>query len=245
MINKIMLETGIDIPFEEAQLIIHQPTIKEIAYIGQKSFFKGCSYLNFSKNNLSFQDKNNLKDLSDFEILMTLMKEKNQKIQQNKICMQLVLSLLFPDYQIAFLPLSIMLSKDNERHLIDKSNFDNFKIYIQKMFQLKNFLNQDKNYNPGGPQAAAIVKKIQQGKRKRAKLKAQSGEIQEEIEIIAKYISILSIGLQKNKKELSNYTFFQLVSEYNRFILKNQFDTYFSAKLAGAQNIEQVQYWMK
>jgi hypothetical protein len=34
MINKIMLETGIDIPFEEAQLIIHQPTIKEIAYIG-------------------------------------------------------------------------------------------------------------------------------------------------------------------------------------------------------------------
>jgi hypothetical protein len=60
------------------------------------------------------------------------------------------------------------------------------------------------------------------------------------VEIIAKYISILSVGLQKNKKELSNYTFFQLVSEYNRFTLKNQFDMYFSAKLAGAQNLEEV-----
>lgn len=245
MINKIMLETGIDIPFEEAQLIIHQPRIKEIAYIGQKSFFKGCNYLTFSKNNLSFQDKNNLRDLSDFEVLMTLMKEKKQIVQQNKICMELVLSLLFPDYQIVFLPFSIMLMKDNERHLIDKDNFDNFKQYIQKMFQLKDFFKQSQNYNPGGSHAAAIAKKIQQGKRKRAKLKAQMGEEQEEIEIIAKYISILSVGLQKDKNELSNYTFFQLVSEYNRFILKNQFDTYFSAKLAGAQNLEEVQYWMK
>jgi hypothetical protein len=48
--------------------------------------------------------------------------------------MQLVLSLLFPDYQIVFLPLCIMLRKEDEKHLIDKDNFDNFKNYIDKMF---------------------------------------------------------------------------------------------------------------
>jgi hypothetical protein len=38
-----------DIPFEEARLIIHNPTLKEIAIIGEDVFFMGCEYLNFSK----------------------------------------------------------------------------------------------------------------------------------------------------------------------------------------------------
>ena len=50
MDNELLLLSGNDIPFIEAQVTIHQPTIKEIAYIGEEAFFTGCELINFSKN---------------------------------------------------------------------------------------------------------------------------------------------------------------------------------------------------
>ena len=49
MINYLLLLSGNDIPFIDAQISIHQPKIKEIAFIGEESFYTGCEYLNFSK----------------------------------------------------------------------------------------------------------------------------------------------------------------------------------------------------
>ena len=40
MLNDLLLLSGNDIPFEQAQISIHQPTIKEIAYIGEENFFR-------------------------------------------------------------------------------------------------------------------------------------------------------------------------------------------------------------
>lgn len=58
--DQLQLYSKIDIPFKSAELIIHNPTIKEISYIEEKDFFKGCEYLNFSKDRLEQKDKNNL-----------------------------------------------------------------------------------------------------------------------------------------------------------------------------------------
>ena len=62
-VNQLLLLSKNDIPFESARLIVHQPSIKQIAYIGQRSFFSGCEYLSFSKNKLKQQDKVRLKDV--------------------------------------------------------------------------------------------------------------------------------------------------------------------------------------
>ena len=59
MLNDLLLLSGNDIPFIEAQVNIHQPSIKEIAYIGEEAFFIGCNLLNFSKNILTEEDKIN------------------------------------------------------------------------------------------------------------------------------------------------------------------------------------------
>ena len=42
MLNDLLLLSGNDIPFTGAQLTIHQPTIKEIAYVGEENFYTGC-----------------------------------------------------------------------------------------------------------------------------------------------------------------------------------------------------------
>ena len=68
MLNDLMLLSGVDIPFPEAQLAIHQPSIKEIGFIGEESFYSGCGALNFSKNDLTEKDRIALKDFNDFEI---------------------------------------------------------------------------------------------------------------------------------------------------------------------------------
>ena len=62
MNNELLLLSGNDIPIAKANLLLHQPTIKEIAYVGEEIFFSGCEFLRFSKNNLSIEDKSHLEN---------------------------------------------------------------------------------------------------------------------------------------------------------------------------------------
>ena len=115
MIGDLLLLSGNDIPFPEAQVTIHQPTLKEIAYIGEEAFFVGCGFLDFSKNLLSEQDKVRLENYNDFDILMSIMMDKNKEIQMQQVCATLVLSLMFPSYQIKFQPNGILFFDENNK----------------------------------------------------------------------------------------------------------------------------------
>lgn len=242
MENELLYLSGNDIPFEQAKVILHQPTIKEIAYIGEKNFFTGCQFLIFSKEkNLQDKDKILLEDSNDFKILMTMIRQDNVITKNYKICMHMVLTLIFPQYKIDFLPLSIRLLKDKESFFIDENNFDKFKEIIQRMFCLGVGQNSSR-YNPGGPQAAALVKKFQERARKLAKLKGKS---EDQINIFSQYISILAVGQQKNMNQLLQYTVYQLQNEMRRFRMKTTYDIHLQARMAGAQNLQEVKNWME
>ena len=47
MIDYLLQLSKNDVPFVEANLIIHQPTLKEIAYIGEETFFFRVSVFKF------------------------------------------------------------------------------------------------------------------------------------------------------------------------------------------------------
>lgn len=247
MQNELLLLSGNEIPFIQAQITIHQPTIDEISFIGEDTFYTGCQYLNFSKQNLSEQDKNHLNDLNDFEVLMTIIKNNDIAVKKYKVCMQLVLLLLFPNYRIDFLPTSIMISRKQngkqENHLIDKNNFDSFKQILQKMFCLDSFSEDSKKYNPGGPQAKALVQKFKKRHKKLAELKNQ-GQQKKQISILSRYVSILAVGERKDMNLLLKYTVYQLFDEFRRFRLKEDYDIYIKAKMAGAKDLEEIKNWM-
>jgi len=61
---------------------------------------------------------------------MTMIRQDNVMAKEYKVCMTMVLALIFPDYQIDFLPLSIRLLKDKESFFIDENNFEEFKIIL-------------------------------------------------------------------------------------------------------------------
>lgn len=251
MIDKLLLLSGNEIPFIQAQITIHQPTLKEIAFIGEENFFTGCEYLNFSKQKLKEQDKNHLDSFNSFEILMTMIRENNTSINKYKTCMELVLLLLFPQYKIDFLPMSIMISKLNDKkeketHLIDKDNFEKFQNIIKQIFCLKQVMKDDasEKYNPGGPQAKALVQKFKQRQRKIAEIKNQNKDKKSSISIFSRYISILAVGEKKDINKLLQYTVYQLFDEFYRFRMKQDFDLYVQAKMAGAKDLEEIENWM-
>ena len=134
--NDLLFLSGNDIPFIEAQITIHQPTIKEIAYIGEEVFFTGCELINFSKNILSEEDKMNLENKTNFDILIAILRERNAVMQKNRNCVEMVLALIFPFYTIDFNDDAIVLKaeKNEESHFINNNNFDSFK----KIFNIVN-----------------------------------------------------------------------------------------------------------
>ena len=45
--------------------------------IGEEALFSGCELLRFSKDILTSEDKNNLSNYTDFNILMSIMNDKS------------------------------------------------------------------------------------------------------------------------------------------------------------------------
>ena len=132
MLSDLQLLSGNDIPFPAAQITIHQPTIKEIGLIGEEEFFTGQQILNFSKDILAEEDKVNLEDKTNFDILIAILREQNAVMQYNRNCVNNVLALIFPNYDITFEKDCIKLVKENEERIecIDAHNgnifyFDN------------------------------------------------------------------------------------------------------------------------
>ena len=110
MNNELLLLSGNDIPFIEASLTIHPLTLREIALLGEEVFFTGCELLKFSKDILTNEDKINLSNYTDFQILMSIMNDNSVSMQNNVSSAQMVLDLLFPLYTVTISPFGIICS---------------------------------------------------------------------------------------------------------------------------------------
>ena len=150
MNNDLILQSKNNIPFIEAQVEIHQPTISEISLINEENFQHGCRFLSFSKDLISEEDKSNLEQLSNFEVLMSIINDKNAAIKKQKVCLVMVLTLIFPTYQVKLSQNEILFLQDNQVvGKLTKDNFEEFKEIISTMFCLKSSGGGD-DYNPSG-----------------------------------------------------------------------------------------------
>lgn len=238
MIDTLLLLAGNDIPFASAQISIHQPTLKEIGYIGENEFHHGTHFLLFDKSFLSESDKKDLENISDFDIFMSIMNSPELVEQRNYALM--VLTLMFPNVRVDIKKDRILLVQDNVEYesSINGNNFGEFQNIVRKMYCLDGELGEEFSYNPADGLAQKIADKL---RKRHQKLNQQ---VTEKIEIFPRYISILAVGMNKDMNELSNYTVYQISDEFKRFQLKNQFDIYMSAKMAGATDLEEVENWM-
>lgn len=243
MLGDLLLLSGNDIPFPEAQITIHPPTLKEIAYIGEDVFFIGCGFLDFSKKFLNDMDKIKLSDYDDFDIFMVIMNKPAPSTKNVVESAVQVLELIFPLYSVEVRIDAIVLIQNEKEYRIDKSNFLQFKTLIQQIFHLSQDKSQD-DYNPSGDMAKRIAEKFRKRHEQLNKLAGKDNSKEKNVSILSRYASILAIGLQKDLNELMRYTVYQLYDEFQRFQLKMQWDAYMQARMAGAKGLDEVDNWM-
>ena len=244
MLGDLLLLSGNDIPFPEARVTIHQPTLKEIAYLGEETFFVGCGFLDFSKNLLSETDKINLANYNDFDIFMSIVINQNKDVKRSVEAAFLVLGLIFPLYEISVRDNLIILKQDKEEYIINSNNFAKFKEIISTMFNLKLGQENLEDYNPSGDMAKRIAEKFKKRHEQLNKIAKEAFGDGKRIAILSRYASILAVGLQKDFNDLMQYTVYQLYDEFQRFQLKVQWDAYIQARMAGAKDLEEVDNWM-
>ena len=216
MNNSLILLTGADIPFVEGTVTIHQPSIYEISLIGEEAFFSGCELLRFSKDILNSEDKNRLKNQTDFNILMSIMNDKSESTRYSVSCAKQVLDLIFPLYSVEIERETIELY-DRETLMpsgqLNNINFLSFKDIIINMFCLHK-ASSTQEYNVQGELAKKIAEKFQKRKQQLAEL---SSSKQNKVAIFSRYISILTVGEHKDMNTFMKYTVYQLLDEFQRF----------------------------
>ena len=248
VIPELTLDIKTDIPFPQAQLTIHQPSITEISMIGEIDFLVGVNAL--AKDYQKYKDNSDLSNMSNFDILMSVVGEKTETSKKIAENIQKIFFLIFPNYDIVFTP-SSMLFKDtttdqnaNQLSMIDSNNFDIFQNIIYEMFCLHMLSHEDVDeYNPQGDRARAIVDKFRKKREYLAQLRKERGEDNEKASVFGRYINILAVGEGKDKNVLREYSVYQLIEEFNRFQLKETFDFTFEAKMAGATKLKDAKDW--
>lgn len=234
----LQLISGTDIPIPQCQLILHQPSIKELSFMGEQDFFMAIQVLTVSKNIIN-QGETLLADINNFQIFMTIMNNKETVAKKNSVLT--LFTLIFPTKKVVLLPSSIILSSDGETAVIDENNFEDFQEVIKAVFCLSNSLVGQQSFNPANEQARQIAEKLMRG---RARVAAQKG--QQQSSIFGQYLSVLTVGLSsmslQDCLELTMYQLFDLVERYMLYI---DWDIDIRSRLAGAQINKPVENWMK
>ena len=240
LIDDLLLLSGNDLPFPQGNLTIHQPKLKQIAYITEERFWIGCEFLRFDKNSLASQDKVSLQNQSNFNILLTVIKEKDYNSEQIRLNIMSLLALLFPIGHITIGEKAILIQDHNTKEVgeINEENFEDFKSIIVRMFCLTS--KENRQYNPSGDLAKKIADKLKKGRQMAAKLAPEK-----KITIFQKYISGLAVGQKKDMNTLFNYTVYQLLDEFQRYQLKSAYDFYMTAKIQGCSGMDEPQDWLK
>lgn len=230
---------GIDLPIPECQLVAHQPSISEIAFIGEADFFIGVQALCLYKS-MFIEDKTLSDDITNFQIFMTIMMDKESKKQKDAVNM--VLKLCFPDYKVLITPNSLIFNKEGQSGImIDEKNFESLQAILRKIFCMKDGPMDQQAFNPGNAKAQEIAKKLMRG---RDRIAAERGGSNSSV--FSQYISILTVGLSSmSMLELTKLTMFQLYDLIDRYNLYVKWDLDIRARLAGAKPKEESDNWMK
>ena len=235
---RLALMCGSDIPIPECQLTVHQPTLNEIALIGENDFFMGIQTLCINKNMVN-QGETLLANTSNFQIFMTIMQEK--ETLDKKQAVQQLFPLLFPKQQLLLTPRSVILKDSNSSSTIDENNFDAFQRVISQIFCINSGPMNTQTFNPGDKKAKEIADKLT---RARQRVAAQKGD--GEGSVFSQYISTLTVGLNSMSiVDCKNLTMYQLFDLIERYMLYTNWDLDVKSRLAGGKPETQVDNWMK
>lgn len=234
------LIAGIDIPIPECQLILHQPKIKELAFLGDINFFTGVQTLALHKSMFVQKDNSVPDSINNFQIFMTVIGEKEMADKKKNV--KDLLNLIFPDYTVLITPRSIVFQdSEKQAHTVDESNFEALQEVVREVFCLNDGPMDQTAFNPADEKAREIAQKLMRG---RQRVAAQKGGAN--TSVFSQYLSILTVGLHSmSLHDLLNCTMYQLYDLMERYSLYINWDIDVRTRLAGGKPESQPDNWMK
>lgn len=234
---QLALICGSDIPIPECQIVLHQPTMREIALIGDNDFFTAIQTLCVNKNMIA-QGETLLANTNNFQIFMTIMQEKEAKDKREAVIQ--LFPLIFPGYKVLLTPRSILIEKEENLLTIDETNFEALQKILQQVFCINSGPMETQSFNPSNAKAKEIADKLMKARQRVAAQKQEKGSI------FTQYISVLTIGLNSMSiYDCANLTMYQLFDLVERYMLYTNWDLDIRSRLAGAKVEKQPENWMK
>lgn len=253
-IDKLTLMAGANIPVLELRVNMHQPTIREIAVLGEEKFYVSVGLFSINAKNvakaltLNLEEtdierielvRKSIESLSDFELLLQVLNEEQDALRSFEMILQLVL----PDYIFSVeerFILGFNRTDTKETITITEENYPFLKDTLYEMFCLG--IVKAEEFNTQDDRARAIAAKI---KKARERVRIAKGENLEKTYVLANYISSLGIGSNAlNIINAVDLTVYQLFNQMERFGLYVQNDYAVRAAMTGAKGVEMID-WLK
>lgn len=233
--------TGANVLVKSCNIVIRQPTVREVLQIGEDRFLLAVQFLTKSRDLFEEMREGNseLEHLSDFQILL-IMYANDVELQNT---LNLFFELIFPLYEIVLTENSIDF-KDKESNIIKGRvtlfNFEDLQDTLEQLFIP--YSQKKEEFNPVNKAAAEIARKIKAGQEKRAKQQKRTPQ-----SLLGSFCSILSVGLSMDINIFFSYTLFQLFDTYMRFERKQAEDQYIrlaTVPFADSSHLEQPDPWV-
>ena len=211
--------SGQDVPIVDCNIVIHQPTIKQIVMFKETSFISAVQLFgNIDETIVKLREVNPLTEqFTDFQLLMALLNQ-DDKIKKN---INDFFELIFPQYIIEIGNEDICFYYNEQKvGIINLYNYKTFCNIVDILFGLPT---NKKKYSPANKKAQEIAEKF----KKRAEILAKKkGKDDDSPSLYGSYVSILSVGMNIDINILFNYTPFQLYDTFNRYWKKVNSDFY-------------------
>ncbi len=245
-IDYLSLVSGQDVLLKEFKLVVRQPRLKEIAMIGEKEFYSTCNFLLVTKESIVTEMENKYPTEDIAQIY--------SEVDEYAVVMEFVLNatglkegmfqmfeLLFPEYKISIEEIGIFFMKEGAPPVVIRpEDYGEFRDCLKQILCLGSKSMGSEEYNTVSAQADAIAEKLRARKKKLEGTKDK----EKNSNILANYISSLSIGVSGyNIQNIVDLTLYQLFDQIKRYGLWMCHDIALRAKMAGAKDVEDVE-WM-
>lgn len=255
-VEELLLMTGGEILLRDPLVKIQQPTIKQIALKGENEFFRSMNifyinpeplieFINQLKTLRKDEKEILLETITAYDNLLFMMQASTADGTDKYKIVELTQSafdLLTPEYRFNFDPqkqeMSLISLKDSHSIFVDRELFMKIKNVAEQIFLLDKFFGNSEKEELS-PAAQKIADKIAESERK---IKEMNGE-KEEGSYFARILSIM--GMHGDLDYLSNLTVYQLHNQFERFNLFTNYNQSVRASLAGATNVELVDWYKK
>lgn len=256
MLDRLMLNSGCDIPITSMGVEVRQPTLKDIAKFGEKNLAKVLSLIDYSKKDyeeyleakldageFSQEEveavKTDLMFMTDFQLILEAAKEETVL----RASFTSLFYFLFPTSKRVVIEEDRFVSisfTDRKAITLSEEMFLEFKDVVLEMFLMKGV--EKSAFNPVNDKAADIARKIEE---RRRKLAAEKGE-DEDSSPIATNASIVSTLDGISIREVYQYTLPQLYQQLERAMTYSTFkDQITLGAFAGLKDVELADYRQK